>query len=129
MIGGPQLAELHTRRGRIRPALVSGASLLALISIALSGLPDWLRVLIVCIVAAAAWFAIRRVPRHRLRLPAAGPAMLDGLSGTLSALATSPLYVALELRSPTGSRRRAGVFRDELSPDEFRALLAWLRTG
>jgi len=109
--------------------LIAGIALLALISLVLSGLPDPVRVLIGVVVAGAAWSASRTVPHHRVRLPSAGPAMLDGHSGTLSAAAISPLYVSLELRSPTGGRQRAGVFRDELSSEEFRALLAWLRNG
>lgn len=123
------MAEFRTQRGRIRTALAVGISLLALAALALAGMPASVRVGMGIGVVAMVFVALRRAPRHRLRLANAGPAMLDGHAGTLSASAISPLYVALELRSPTGVRRRAGVFRDELPAGEFRALLARLRSG
>ncbi len=123
------MAEFRTSRGRIRPALVLAISVLAVAALALTGLPALVRIGSGLAVAAAAFFGLRHAPRHRLRLPDAGPAMLDGHAGTLSATGVSPLYVALELRSPSGVRHRAGVFRDELPADEFRALLARLRSG
>jgi hypothetical protein len=123
------MSEFRTCRGRIRSALIVAVSGLALISLSLTGLPDAIRVSIGSGVVFAAWLAVRRAPDHRIRLPAAGPAMLDGRTGSLSAAAVSPLYVSLALKSPTGEQYRAGIFRDELRAEEFRALLAWLRAG
>jgi len=130
--GGPASpagAELRTRRGRIRPALSAAISALALLALWLSGGPLIPRLALALGVVAAGVVAACRHRSHRVRLPGVGAAMLDGVSGTLKASAVTPFFVSLELESPTGKRRRAGIFRDELPPEAYRALLAWLRSG
>lgn len=122
-------AELHTRRGRIRPAAVSIISFLAVVSIAMSGMPAVAGVALALGVVVTAGRSLVRTETHTIRLDRSASPALDGMRGNLSGEAVTGLFVALRLVAPDGSTRRAFVFRDELGLDEFRALLAYLRHG
>lgn len=122
-------AELRTRRGRIRPLAVAFISLLAVVSIVLSGLPPAASVVLSLAVALAAWRSLVRFTPHTIGIDRGAAPSLDGLRGTLTGEATTGLFVALRLVSADGQTRRAFLFRDELPSDQFRALLAYLRHG
>ena len=123
------MAEYCTRRGRIRPLLVIAISLLAALSALVSGAPPGLKGLLLTVIALAAYRALTHLPAHLIRLESAASSGLDGVRGTLFARAATGLFVALVITPVAGRKRRAFIFRDELDPDAFRALLAFLRHG
>lgn len=129
MSGTPAVVEFRTRRGRIRTLLTIAVASLAVIAAFLSGFPIAVRGALALAVAAFAVAALRRGVAHRVALPRHGPGRLDGHAGTLSASTVTPLFIALHLDAPSGRRHRAGIFRDELPAEQFRALLAFLRSG
>jgi len=94
-----------------------------------SGAPVALALALAALIIVAAGRALIDVPRHVVRLETGTGPSLDGLRGALFAEASSGLFVALRLNAPTGQTRRALIFRDELEPDAFRALLAAVRCG
>lgn len=122
-------AEFRTRRGRIRRLAVAFISILAVVSIALSGLPAAARVLLVPAVMVAAWRSLARHRAQTIKLDRSASAALDGVRGNLSGEAVTGLFVALKLVTADGLTRRAFLFRDELASDDYRALLAYLRHG
>ncbi|HMB38600.1 MAG TPA: hypothetical protein VKO85_05940 [Wenzhouxiangellaceae bacterium] len=122
-------AELQTRRGRIRPLAVTFISLLAVVSIVISGLPTAARILLPLAVALVAYRSLAGPAPHTIKLDRSGSPSLDGLRGNLSGEAVTGLFIALKLAAPDGSTQRAFLFCDELRADEFRALLAYLRHG
>lgn len=122
-------AELHTRRGLIRPAAVLFISFLALVSIVMSGMPAAAGVALALAVVLAAGRSLVRPDAHTIRLDRGASPALDGVRGSLNGEAVTGLFVALRLVAPEGRTRRVLVFRDELRLDEFRALLAYLRHG
>jgi len=122
-------AELHTRRGRIRPAAVSFIAFLAVVSIVISGMPAAAGVALALVVLLAAGRSLVRPKTHTIRLDRGASPSLDGIRGSLSGEAVTSLFIALKLVAPDGSTRRAFLFRDELGIDQFRALLAYLRHG
>jgi hypothetical protein len=122
-------AELRTCRGRIRPLAVAFISLLAIVSIFVSGLPTAARVLLPLAVALAAYRSLAGRSTHSIKLDRSASPSLDGLRGNLSVEAATGLFVALKLVAPDGRTRRAFLFCDELQADQFRKLLAYLRHG
>ena len=123
------MAEYRTRRGRIRSILSIAITVLAALAVVTSGAPFGVKGLLLVIIALFGYRGLTRQPVHEIRLePAASPA-LNGVRGTLSAEAATGLFVALVMAPVTGRARRAFIFRDELDPDAFRALLAFLRHG
>ncbi|MBL37446.1 MAG: hypothetical protein CMP07_03445 [Xanthomonadales bacterium] len=120
---------MHTRRGRIRPTTVSLISLLAVVSIAMSGMPAAAGVALALAVVLAAGRSLVRPETHTIRLDRSASPALDGMRGRLDGEAVTGLFVALRLVAPDGQTRRVLVYRDELGLDEFRALLAYLRHG
>jgi len=104
-------------------------SILAVVSIAVSGLPTAARVLLAAAVVLAAFRSLARPVRHTIRLDRSASPALDGVRGKLSGEAVTGLFVALKLVAPDGLTRRIFLFRDELPGDEFRSLLAYLRHG
>lgn len=109
--------------------MTGAIALLAIVAVFRAGVPAWLQFPAVIAVAVAAAVALRGRSIHRLELPSGGPAAIDGVAGALRGRAATPLFVSLELTSPTGTRKRLGLFRDELPEESFRALLAFLRHG
>ncbi|MGK7297023.1 MAG: protein YgfX [Candidatus Wenzhouxiangella sp. M2_3B_020] len=122
-------AEVLTRQGRIRPALIGVIALLSVVAVFRAGLPAWLQFPASIVVLALGAGALRARTVHRLKLPDQGPAAIDGVAGVLRGRAATPLFVSLELTSPGGRRKRLALFRDELPEDSFRALLSFLRHG
>jgi len=121
--------ELRTRRGRIRPLAVAFISLLAVVSILISGLPAAGGILLALAVVLAAYLSLTRPWTHAIRIDRSASPSLDGMRGTLTGEAVTAWFVALKLVAPDGLTRRIFLFRDELPADEFRALLAYLRHG
>jgi hypothetical protein len=119
--------EFRTAPGALRIGLVIGVSALALTASFRTGLPTLGEWLLAGLVALVAGRALVRMPRHRFRLPADGPAALNGVSGVPVARAVTPLFVSFEVRAPDRRRDRALVFRDELPTDDFRELLVVFR--
>lgn len=120
---------MTTRRGRIRTLTIAFISLLAIFSLLISGMPSLAAVPLSVLVAAAAWHRWYHSPMHFIKLERHAPPSLDGTRGDLSGEAVTSLFVALKLIAPEGAVRRVFLFRDELEPDDFRALLVYLRHG
>lgn len=104
-------------------------SILAIVSIALSGLPAAARMLLVAAVMVAGWRSLARDRAQTIKLDRSASAALDGVRGNLSGEAVTGLFVAIKLVTADGLTRRAFLFRDELASDDYRALLAYLRHG
>lgn len=121
--------ELRTRRGRIRPLVVTFITLLAVGSIMVSGMPTAARALLSVVVVLAAWRSLGRAGMHTIKLDRSAAPSLDGVRGNLSGEAVTGLFVSLRLAAADGLSRRVFLFRDELQRDDFRALLAYLRHG
>ncbi len=123
------MGEYCTRRGRIRPVLSIVVAALAALAVLASGAPAAVKGMLLAVVAIAAYRGLTLASAHVIRLePAASPA-LDGVRGTLFAEAATGLFIALAVSPPVGRTRRAFIFRDELEPDAFRAVLSFLRHG
>lgn len=121
--------ELRSAPGGIRSALIAAASLAATVASFRTGLPTPIDWLLAATVVAAGVHAFGKRPRHRLRLPADGPARLNGIAGVAAARAVTPLFVSLEVVAPDRRRARAVIFRDELDADAYRGLLVALRNS
>ncbi len=122
-------AELLTRPGRLRRALISAVCAAAVVSIWLSALPAWASGLLTLSVLIMSGRARKTMRRYRIRLGTREASALDGHVGVLRAEAVSVLWAALLLETPDGERYRALVFHDELDREDFRSLLARLRHG
>lgn len=108
---------------------VAFISILAVGSIAVSGLPDVARVLLALSVLIAAFRSVAMPVTHTIKVDRSASPALDGVRGKLVGEAVTGMFVALKLVAPDGRTRRVFLFRDELGADEFRALLAFLRHG
>ena len=128
-VGVDLTAELRTRRGRIRPLAVVFITLLAIGSILISGMPPVAQALLSMAAGLAAWRSLPGIRSHTIKLDRSASPALDGLRGNLSGEAVTGLFVALKLVAADGMTRRAFLFHDELDPDDYRALLAFLRHG
>ena len=113
----------------MRPLAVLSITLLAIGSILVSGMPPAAQALLSIAAGLAAWRSLARVRTHTINLDRSASPSLDGLRGSLSGEAVTGLFVALRLVAADGLTRRAFLFRDELQPDDYRALLAFLRHG
>ncbi|MGM0658646.1 MAG: hypothetical protein ACQET0_08720 [Pseudomonadota bacterium] len=123
------MAEYRTRRGRIRRLLSISIIALAGFAVLASGAPTGLKLMLLTLIALAGYRSLGQGSGHVIGLePAAGPS-LDGVRGKLYAEAGTGLFVAMALTPPAGRTRRAFIFRDELEPDDYRSLLAFLRHG
>lgn len=122
-------AELRSRRGRIRMLAVLFVCLLAGLSVASSGLPPAAGIPVALLVAFAACRSLARPPMHSIKLDRQASPALDGVRGRLTGEAVTGLFVALKLVTADERTRRAFLFRDELEPEAYRALLAYLRHG
>jgi len=123
------MAEYCTRPGRIRPILTIGIAALAALGVFASGAPTAVKCLLLAVIALAAYRGLALASAHVIGLESAGNPVLDGVRGTLFAEAATGLFIALGVSPPVGRTRRAFIFRDELEPDAFRAVLSFLRHG
>lgn len=87
------------------------------------------RLVLTATVAFAAWRGLRQAGTHAIKLDRGAAPSLDGVRGRLSGEAITSMFVALKLVAADGQVRRLLLFRDELRPDAFRALLVYLRHG
>ena len=122
-------AEFHTRRGRIRSFAVAFISILAVVSLVISGLPVAATILLSLTIVLMAYRSLADAGTHAIRLDQTASPSLDGTRGVLTAEAVTGWFIALKLIAPDGQIRRIFLFRDELGSDDFRALLAYLRHG
>jgi len=81
------------------------------------------------VIAFSAHRALARHSTRSIRIERSAAASLDGERGTLVGEAVTGLFVALKLTAVDRKVRRAFIFRDELEPEAFRELLAYLRHG
>lgn len=121
--------DFTTRRGRLRRIALVFISVLGSAGVLFSGMPVWARVVVIALIALTFVRLAANPPAHVVRLDPGGGVSLDGARGTLAGEAVTGLFAALRLTTPDRRTKRAFIFFDELEPDAFRALLAYLRHG
>jgi len=122
--------EVQLTRGRLRPALGLGIAGLALLAIALSGLdpvPAALASFLTLSVSISFWMRQRCAAVGRITFHPDRTLGLDDDRGRLQAEFVSGPALGLKLDLGSGRARRCILFRDEMDPDSWRRLRAWLR--
>lgn len=113
--------------GRIRPALVLGGGVLAMLAIVLSGL-SWPLTLLASALIVLALVQQLRSSRRRLARLVFHPDRtlgIDGWRGPPRSEFVSTLLVVL--RCDGAATPRCTLFRDQVDPETWQRLRAWLR--